>query len=182
MSSDLSVAVSEGVVTLTGFVRSAQEKLAIEALVRILPGVRAIANDIQVAEPVRKTDPEIAREAVAALAGHVGVPKEGILVTVRDANVVLDGTVEWQFQKESAETALLGLPGVKTISNRIALNPCLSELEIRAKIPGQVILEITGRTVRLSGSVDSWEQRSAVERAVWSTPGVSRVENHLVVS
>ncbi len=178
-SSDISVSVTEGVVTLTGFVRSFQEKLAAEAQVRILPGVRAIANDIQIAEPVEKTDPEIARDVLSAMADHAGVPKEGITVTVRDGDVILDGAVEWQFQKESAETAVLGLPGVRTVSNRVELNPCVSAAEIRAKIPDGVVLEVSDRTVRLSGEVDTWEERAAAERAAWSAPGVSRVENHI---
>ena len=187
-SNDISVAVSDGIVTLTGFVRSSHEKLAAEALVRILPGVRAIANDIQVSEPVVKTDPEIARDAVAALADHAGVPKEGITVTVRDGDVVLDGSVEWEFQRESAETAIAGLNGVRSVSNRVELKPRVSAAEIRASIdrthlirPDQVIVEAGDQTVRLSGSVGSWEERSAVERAVWSAPGVSRVENLLIV-
>jgi osmotically-inducible protein OsmY len=181
-SQDISVSVSEGVVTLTGFARSSQEKLAAEALVRILPGVRAIANDIQIVEPAGQTDPEIAREILAALADHAGVPKDGITVTVRKGNVVLDGCVEWQFQKESAVTAILGLPGVRTVSNRVELKPSVSAAEIRAKLPNQVTMEIADRTVRLSGLVNSWEERSAAERAVWSAAGVSRVENHIVVS
>ena len=181
-SQDISVSVSEGVVTLTGFVRSSQEKLAAEALVRILPGVRAIANDIQIAEPAGTTDPEIARGALAALADNAGVPKDGITVTVREGNVVLDGCVEWQFQKESAETAIRGLPGVQTVSNRVELKPSVSAAEIRAKLPNHVTLDVSGRTVRLSGSVTCWEERSAIERAVWSTSGVSSVENRILVS
>jgi len=182
-SRDISVSVADGVVTLTGYVRSCQEKLAAEALVRILPGVRAIANDIQVAEPVAKTDPEIARDAVAALADNAGVPRDGITVTVRDRDVVLDGAVEWQFQRESAETAIMGREGVRSVLNRIELRPSVSVAEVRAKIGGadQVLAEVDDRTVRLSGSVRSWEERSAVERAVWSAAGVSRVENRLVV-
>jgi osmotically-inducible protein OsmY len=185
-SSDISVAVADGVVTLTGYVRSCHEKLAAEALLRILPGVRAIANDIHVAEPVSKTDPEIARAAVAALSDHAGVPKEGITVTVREGDVLLDGTVEWQFQRESAETSIAGLDGVKSVSNRIELRPCVSLAEVRASVElagaDQVVVETDGRTVRLSGYARSWEQRSAAERAVWSSPGVSRVENHIVVA
>lgn len=191
-SHDISVAVSGGVVTLTGFVRSIQEKLAAESLVRILPGVRAIANDIHVAEAVIKTDPELAREALAALSDHAGVPKGGITVTVRDGNVVLDGSVEFEFQRESAETVILGLPGVGSVSNRIEVKPCISGPEIRGKIDqaladlslasaDRVLVEAEERTVRLSGFVATWEQRAAIERAVWSAPGVCQVESHMVV-
>jgi osmotically-inducible protein OsmY len=183
-SNDIGVSVADGVVTLTGYVRSSQEKLAAESLVRILPGVRAIANDILVAEPVSKTDPEIAREALAALAVNAGVPKEGITVTVRDGEVGLDGFVEWQFQRDSVETAIAGLEGVRSVSNRIEIRPMVSPSEIREKLSGadRVAVEVDDRTVRLTGEVNSWEERTALERAVWSTAGVARVENHIVVS
>lgn len=181
-SGDICIAVRDGVVTLTGFVRSSQEKLAAESLVRILPGVRAIANDIQIAAPVDQTDPEIARGVLAAMADHAGVPKLGITVTVRDGKVALDGSVDWQFQKESAETVVAGVPGVKSVINRVDVNPPISVSEIRAITPENVRSEIDGRTVRLSGCVSSWEERSALERAVWSSPGVSRVENRVAVA
>ena len=38
-----------------------------------------------------------------------------------------------------------------------------------------------GSVVTLSGQVHSWTERSAVEGATWSAPGVSRVNNLLTV-
>jgi osmotically-inducible protein OsmY len=33
--------------------------------------------------------------------------------------------------------------------------------------------------VRIEGRVDNWSEMQAVEHAVWSAPGVQRVDDHL---
>jgi osmotically-inducible protein OsmY len=73
---------------------------------------------------------------------------------------------------------------VRSVSNRIELRPSVSAAEVAEKIAGSdlVMAEVHERTVRLTGEVGSWEQRAALERAVWSAAGVTRVENHLVVT
>lgn len=70
-AADIAVAVKSGVVTLTGFVRSYNEKLEAEAASKGVTGVHAVANDIEVRLPsiTERPDPEIARDAVAAIKG-----------------------------------------------------------------------------------------------------------------
>src|ERR1700730_16608275 len=63
-SSDIAVAVKDGVVTLSGFVSSYFEKDAAEQAVKRVYGVRGVANDIEVKLASTRTDPEIARDAV----------------------------------------------------------------------------------------------------------------------
>ena len=67
---DISVGAKDGVVTLTGFVRSYVEKMAAEKAVRSVYGVRAIANDIAVNPGTTRTDPEIARDDLRHAAGR----------------------------------------------------------------------------------------------------------------
>ena len=45
-ATDIAVAVKDGVVTLTGFVRSYNEKLEAEVAAKRVTGVHAVANDI----------------------------------------------------------------------------------------------------------------------------------------
>jgi len=66
---DIAIKVNQGVVALTGFVRTYYEKYRAEAIVKQVTGVAGVANDIEVQlAPGRGlTDPQIAREAVEAL-------------------------------------------------------------------------------------------------------------------
>src|SRR5229473_4386584 len=75
-SSDIAIAVKDGVVTLSGFVPSYWEKDAAEKAVKRVYGVRGVANDLAVKLPATRTDPEIAREAVHELQSHIGIPSD----------------------------------------------------------------------------------------------------------
>src|SRR5579871_531161 len=111
-SSDIAVAVKDGVVTLSGFASSYWEKDAAEKAAKRVYGVKGIANDIEVKPAASRTDPEIARDAVHELQSHVGVPADKIKVTVKQSWVTLEGSVDWQYQKTLAESAVKKLRGV----------------------------------------------------------------------
>jgi hypothetical protein len=68
-ATDIAVAVKNGVVTLTGFVRSYSEKLEAEAAAKRVASVVGLANDLEVrlSAADQRPDPEIARDAVAAI-------------------------------------------------------------------------------------------------------------------
>jgi BON domain len=74
-SSDIGVAVKEGVVTLFGFVPSYWEKDAAEKAAKRVFGVKAVANDIEVKPDSKRTDPEIARDVVHELQNSCSSPK-----------------------------------------------------------------------------------------------------------
>src|SRR4030088_366238 len=97
-SSDIAIAVKDGVVTLSGYVSSYWEKDAAEKAVKRVYGVRGVANDLEVKLPSTRTDPEIARDAVQELQSHVSIPADRIKVTVKNGWVTLEGSVDWQYQ------------------------------------------------------------------------------------
>lgn len=191
-ASDIAVIASDGVITITGFVHSYAAKLAAERSVKRVRGVRAVANDIQVALHSERTDPDIAKDAVHALRVYTSVPNR-VTVTVRHGFITLDGTVEWMFQKMAAGSAVVNLEGVKGVSNLIQVKPSASAGRIKtdidealrrsAEIDAQHIrVSVDGPVVTLSGHVRSCHERQEAERAAWAAPGVTRVENLLVVS
>jgi osmotically-inducible protein OsmY len=124
-SEDIGVTVKEGVVTLAGAVDSYPEKWAAERAAKRVAGVKALALELQVKLPGsgERTDADIVRAAENALAWDVLVPRDRIKVTVENGVVSLEGEVESQYQRASAEQAVHRLTGLKAIFNQITVKP-----------------------------------------------------------
>lgn len=192
-NSDIGVAVKDGVVTLTGTVTSLWAKLEAEKAAKRVHGVRAVANDIQLNLTSKRTDPEIARDAVQEIQAHVLIPGEKIKVTVRDGWVTLEGEVRWQFQRKLAESAVRRLDGVAGIENQIVIKTNLKPTKVKEQIEAalrrsaetdarRIAVEAEGGKVTLRGTVRSWSERADAERAAWSAPGVTEVEDLIEVA
>lgn len=193
-ATDIAVTVKNGVVTLAGFVRSYGDKFEAETATKRVRGVVGLANDIEVRLPEidQKPDPEIARDAVAALKSELPVSWERIKVTVKGGVVTLEGEVEWNYQRDRAERAVRWLKGVKSVSNLIKLKPQTSPSEIKRKIEeafrrsaeidaNRITVETNGSEVILRGTVRSWAERREAERAAWAAPGVTKVDNRITI-
>jgi osmotically-inducible protein OsmY len=192
-SGDIAVAVKGGVVTLSGFVSSFWEKDAAEKAVKRVYGVKGVANDIEVKLFWQRTDPEVARDVVHELESHVSIPSDQIKVTVKNGWVTLEGTVDWEYQKNLAKSAIKKLKGVTGVTNNIKVQPKISPTEVKAKIEEalrrsaeldarRINVEVDGSTVRLYGGVSSWAEKDEAERAAWSAPGTENVESHIIVN
>jgi osmotically-inducible protein OsmY len=188
----IGVTVIDGIVTLTGVVGSYSEKWKAERVVERLAGVRGIANDIVVEPTAERNDTDIAKAAVDALKWNVLVPSDRIKVKVENGWVRLTGEVNWDYQRRAAERAVRDLPGVKGITNLIAVVPGVAPEHVKKKIEEALTREalldakgievdVSGSTVTLRGTVRSWAERREAEMAAWSAPGVSEVRNQISV-
>lgn len=191
---DIAVKVNGGAVTLTGYARSYFEKHQAEQTTKRVAGVSAVANDIRVrfGQNSKTTDPEIAREAVAALKFELPMSWDKIKVMVDDAHVRLEGKVEWYFQRERAEAALRRVNGILSLRNHITVVPIVVPGDIKLKIEeafrrsaevdaSQVKVDATGTEVILSGDVRTLAEREHAQQSAWSAPGVTAVTNNLRV-
>jgi osmotically-inducible protein OsmY len=191
-ASEIGVTADGEVVTLTGFVDTYAAKLAAERAAERVVGVRAVANGLQVRLRLERPDPDIAKDALAALRSRISIPAT-VQATVRNGHVSLHGEVEWMYQKAAAEAAVKDLPGLKGIDNYIQIVPTGLASDVKGRIEDalarnaqvdarRIRVEADGGTVSLHGFVRSWVEKRQVEDAAWSAPGVSDVKSHLIMT
>jgi osmotically-inducible protein OsmY len=191
----IGVTVSDGVVTLRGTLSTLQEKRIAESAARHLVGVRAVANDLDVSPTGNavRSDSAIAEVAANALEWDSAVPDGAVKVTVRNGWVTLTGTVAHQFEKSAAELVVHRLYGVKGLANSIDVKPCVSADDVKFKIEEalkrsaaidsqRISVDARGGSVVLTGTVRSLAERDDAERAAWAAPGVTKVEDRLVIA
>lgn len=193
ITAPIGVVAADGVVTLTGFVDNYSQKLAAEKAAKRVYGVHAVANEIQVRPIGTRTDPEIAAAAAEAIRNRLG-PTTPVKVAVRDGALTIDGQVEWLFQKAAAEEAVKHLWGVRSVSNGITVRPrhaSAPDIAHRIEEALRRTAEIDARRINvmfkdgcvvLTGRVRSWLEKEEAEKAAWSAPGVTRIDNRLAVT
>jgi len=194
-ATDIAVAVKDGSVTLTGFVRSFRQRRGAEQHVKRVAGVVGIANNIEVRLPIihRRPDPEVARDAVEAIKRDLPLSWEKIKAIVEDGWITLEGEVEWHYQRERAEEAVQGLRGIRGVTNKIEVRPRVPPMEIKRRIEqalrrsaeldaSRISVEASGSEIILRGGVRSWAEREEADRAAWSAPGVTKVDNRIKIN
>ena len=190
----IGVTANHGVITLTGFVTSYAEKTMAERAARRVKGVKAIAEEIEVRLPsdTKRADDEIAARAIDILKWQVGVPADRIRVKVEKGVVTLTGDVDWQFQKTEADHVVHKLSGVADVLNHIQVASPIHAVEVKEKIEkalqrsaeleaSRITVETEGGRVILKGRVRAWYERDIAERAAWSAPGVTEVQDRLTI-
>jgi osmotically-inducible protein OsmY len=191
---EIDVSVEENVVTLTGRVGSYAQKLAAERVTLDVYGVKGVANDLEVVlTPVyERTDTDIAHAAVEALKWNSVVPPNRVTVAVSSGWVTLNGTLDWQYQKDAADRTVRNLTGVRGVTNDITVTPRVSTTDVQSKIENafrrsaeidarRITVVAQNGEVTLTGNVHSWAERREATRAAWAAPGVTQVVDRLDV-
>lgn len=191
----IGVTVQGGVVTLFGEVPHYVDKYAAEKAVKRVNGVRAIANDISVNIPVpgKRSDTDIATAAANALKWNASLGQCDIDVVLSNGYVTLTGHVIYGYQVNVAEAAVRYLLGVTGVINNITIKTNVKMADVKKQIEAafqrqaqfdakDIDINLDESKVTLKGFVASWREKDDAAHAAWAAPGVSRVENQLLVS
>lgn len=194
---DIVVNVKDGVVTLSGYARNLFHKYGAEDAVKRVAGVTAVANTIDLYRGLRLnlTDPEIARNVVAALKGALPDCSERLRPLVRQQTITLEGTVNFPYQRQVAEDAVRRLKDVVCVINAITVAHPVCGVEAReikqrieeslrssANLDASAIsVEARGADVTVRGRVRTRPEHREAEERAWSAADVHQVHNELIV-
>jgi osmotically-inducible protein OsmY len=194
-SAHIGVTAREGVVTLSGHVPSYWQKRSAETAASRVKGVGAVVEEIkvQLSGGDLWDDDKIAKSALHSLASDGSVPKDHVKLAVEKGWVTLTGEVDWNYQKRAAEHEVHRLIGVVGVTNDIKIKPRVQAYEVREKIEkaleriapfdaADISIKTDAGKVTLGGEVRNWYERDLVETAAWSVPGVTQVQDQIVIS
>ena len=117
----IGITAKDGIITLSGTVKSLAEKWTATHAAERIGGVKAVVNQIKVesVELHLRSEEDIARAVVNVLELDVMVPEEKIKVDVHSGWVILEGTVDYRHERKAVENAIRKVAGVRGVSNLI---------------------------------------------------------------
>jgi osmotically-inducible protein OsmY len=187
----IGVTTREGAVTLTGLIDTYAGKLAAERAAKQVRGVRAVANELEVTLMAGRTDGDIAADAAAMLRLHSAIPAS-VQATVHHGQLRLTGTVPWYYLYLEAEKTIRHVRGVRQVINDIRIAPASTGRDLHRRITQalyrnasldakRIEVTVSDNVARLTGTATSWQQRQAAERAAYDAPGITLVDNQILV-
>jgi osmotically-inducible protein OsmY len=155
-------------------------------------GVAGVANDFEVRlAGADRLGADIAREGAFALRSQLPQSAKTIQVVVEHGLPKLEGHVKRDYQRIIAEKTMRQVHGVRAVENHLELPPCgpknvqrqivAAFHRLAAVNASHLRVDAIGGIVSLSGTVHSWAERMAAERAAWLAPGVTQVANHITI-
>jgi osmotically-inducible protein OsmY len=194
-SGAIAVSADDGAVTLRGTVGSFRQKREAKQDAERVYGVTKVNNELQVRilDEHRREDADIRGAVLQALMLDSNVPST-IDAKVDDGYITLTGTANWQFQRDEAEFIAANILGVMSVDNEIDLvapGPSTGDvqesikqaMERNAKLDAaSVAVDSSNGTVTLRGTVSSWADHDEAVTAAWAAPGVTRVEDLILVA
>jgi osmotically-inducible protein OsmY len=193
-SGDVAVAANGGEVSLRGTVGSAWHMRQAQCAARRVRGVTSVRNDLRV-RPLASgpsEDVNIRTAVLQALMLNVAVP-DTIHADVARGVVHLAGKATWQCERDEAELVCTAVPGVRGIEDDINLIPVLAAGDVQqsviaayrrnASLARNLLSAdvLASGVVILSGTVTSWAEHEEAVAAAWSAPGVTRVEDRILL-
>jgi len=193
-ATEIVVIAKDGVITLTGKVDNIIMKLVAEHATRNVVGVKAVVEKIEIKSGSngKQFDNEIAIEVLNALKLNGDIENDKVKIKVEGGLITMEGELEWNYQKESAEKSISHLFGVNGVINKIKIkSEIIDEVEKRnieralvrnwSLNDKNIKVSVSGNNVILNGNVNSLYEKSEAERMALKAPGVWTVDNEIIV-
>jgi osmotically-inducible protein OsmY len=185
---NIGVSVLNGVVTLDGDVKTFAEKQNITRAAQRVTEVKAVVEKINIKHSGPQglffsDDQKIAKAIVNKFELSSFIPNDRIKVKVEEGLVTLSGEVMWSYQSKAAEKLVKDFLGVKTLRNKIIVNPKMEARDIKEKI--ELALkkaeeqasgyryseeQLEGSDATHSGVVNSFVENKKIETSDWGVP------------
>lgn len=199
------VAVSNGVVTVTGTADSKQTADLAAIVAAGVNGVRLVENKVAVNPSMSRERPaeDIRREIERRLVANSDINARDIAIHVADGAVTLTGTVGSAYERTMAES-LAWVSGVNDVeAGTLNVNPGIERIIIeRDGLTNDALVEdiqlallyeprvnafdidvaVNDGVATLTGTVDNLMASRAAERAARDTRGIYAVDNQIVVA
>jgi osmotically-inducible protein OsmY len=190
----IAVSADAGAVTLCGIVGSLREKREAGTAACRVYGVARVDNELDVRlDDSTRDDAELRGDVLQALMLDILIPTT-VDARARNGFVTLSGTADWQYQRDEAEFLAASVPDVSAVQNNIRLTSAPKARDVKkdiseafrrnAKLDADTLSVDTtsyGR-VTLAGTVSSWAEHDDAVAAAWSAPGVTEVDDQIVVA
>jgi osmotically-inducible protein OsmY len=192
-NSSINVSADDGRITLTGTTASMREKREAKKAAERVFGVISVDNDLVVqpdGDP--RTDAELQDDISQALLLDLSVPTT-VGASVQDGIATLNGTADWQYQRDEAELVASNIVGMLDVFDEIDLvGPRPDAYDVAGSIKGAFkrnagldadALSVTtsNGSVTVAGEVSSWAEHDEAIDAAWAAPGVTSVDDEIVV-
>ena len=191
----IAVSADDGTVTLRGTVGTFREKREAKKAAERVYGVTEVKNDLQVKlmTDSRRDDADLRADVLQSLALDSLVPAT-IDAQVDDGYVTLTGKVEWQYQRDEAESVAANVAGVLDVEDDVELigpppdaggvqDGIKRAFKRNAKLDAKDLsVETSDHTVTVSGTVRSWAEHDEAIDAAWAAPGVRDVKDWIAVA
>jgi len=189
----IDVCVEDGIVTLTGTVRSHRRKLVAYEIASSFEGCRDVVNKLAVDPEVPLPDMEVAKNVVSSLNASADIAPDAVNVTVTDGVASLGGTVSTQWERFVAGDVAMSARGVRGVEDLLTVNP-MAEIdheelarEIRTALDharelkdAKIDVKVSGTSVVLIGTVSLLSQKETAETVVRRF-GLQEIRNEIIV-
>jgi len=192
-SAAVAVSADRGTVTLRGTVGSFREKLEAKKAAKRVYGVKAVDNELEVKllNDQKREDADLRGDVLQALMLNSLVPST-VDAEVADGFVTLTGTADWQYQRDEAVHVASNLAGARDVLDDIHLNPKPRAEDVKEQIgeafkrnagldADSLTVTTSNGKVTLKGEVSSWAEHDEAVAAAWEAPGVTHVDDRIVV-